>query len=209
MPQVAFDPPINQVVLGNAMGSLDLGDDEEYICEKIHELACLIDGNDDSSGYGTEFQNDVFEMHRYFWGECDCGYGEKEVAWSEAHDHEEDCFSVRLEAFENSLRASGVNELSDKWCNQVDTWAKENGYEHGWDGCATHCSCKFEIEWAEFAKANVHAPECGVIRPNFKCGDLEIRWYKYLGRGMSANRPFTRDELRGIFRKCRESFESK
>ena len=42
-------------------------------------------------------------------------------------------------------------------------------------------------------------------QPNFKCGDVEIRWYKYLGRGMSVNRQVTREELTEIFQKCKDS----
>lgn len=48
-----------------------------------------------------------------------------------------------------------------------------------------------------------NAPEA--YRPNFKCGDLEVRWYKYIGRGMSVNRAVTRRELESIFRHCRQS----
>lgn len=42
-------------------------------------------------------------------------------------------------------------------------------------------------------------------QPNFQCGDIEIRWYKYIGRGMSVNRAVTREEIEVIFRKCCES----
>ena len=38
--------------------------------------------------------------------------------------------------------------------------------------------------------------------PNFRCGDVEVRWYKYLGRGTSVNRPTTPDEWADILRKC-------
>jgi hypothetical protein len=38
--------------------------------------------------------------------------------------------------------------------------------------------------------------------PNFKCGDVEVRWYKWLGRGTSANRPVTPDEIADLFSRC-------
>jgi len=41
--------------------------------------------------------------------------------------------------------------------------------------------------------------------PNFKCGDFEVRWYKYCGRGMSINRPIDRAEFAEIFKKCVDS----
>lgn len=30
---------------------------------------------------------------------------------------------------------------------------------------------------------------------NFKCGDIEVSWYKYLGRGMSVNKDLTPSEV--------------
>lgn len=44
--------------------------------------------------------------------------------------------------------------------------------------------------------------------PNFKSGDVEIRWYKHLGRGVSVNREVTREELTEVFQRCRESLVS-
>lgn len=41
--------------------------------------------------------------------------------------------------------------------------------------------------------------------PNFKCGDFEASWYKYLGRGSSMNKPITKDEFEVILRRCFES----
>ena len=42
------------------------------------------------------------------------------------------------------------------------------------------------------------APEA--YRPNFRCGELEVRWYKYVGRGMSTNNPEA--DFRAVFEKC-------
>lgn len=33
------------------------------------------------------------------------------------------------------------------------------------------------------------------IKPNFKCGDFEIRWCKHMGRGMSMNKPINEKEF--------------
>ena len=43
--------------------------------------------------------------------------------------------------------------------------------------------------------------------PNFKCGDIEIEWYKYLGRGMWINRKISPTEAIEMFNKCLESLE--
>ncbi|MBN8294925.1 hypothetical protein JI664_23340 [Rhodobacter sp. NTK016B] len=37
---------------------------------------------------------------------------------------------------------------------------------------------------------------------NFKCGDVMVSWYKYLGRGMSSNVQITPDMASRILRKC-------
>lgn len=40
------------------------------------------------------------------------------------------------------------------------------------------------------------------VLPNFQCGDVEVRWYKWLGRGSSTNRPVTSDEIADILSRC-------
>ena len=42
---------------------------------------------------------------------------------------------------------------------------------------------------------------------NFKCGDLEISWYKYMGRGMSANRDISPDDASAVLRKCLDALD--
>jgi len=43
---------------------------------------------------------------------------------------------------------------------------------------------------------------------NFKCGDLEISWYKYCGRGMSANKEIAPEYVIEIFDKCMSSLRA-
>lgn len=37
---------------------------------------------------------------------------------------------------------------------------------------------------------------------NFKCGDVEVSWYKYLGRGTSVNKQLSNDEIADLFYTC-------
>ncbi|MEW6016449.1 MAG: hypothetical protein AB1760_00080 [Pseudomonadota bacterium] len=46
-------------------------------------------------------------------------------------------------------------------------------------------------------------PDCRACKPNFKFKDIEIRWYKHPGRGMSVNRPVKREELEIAFDRIR------
>jgi len=63
------------------------------------------------------------------------------------------------------------------------------------------CTCGAE----EAEEERPHDPTCPIVLPNFRCGEIEIRWYKYIGRGMTINQKVTRKELKEIFQKCRES----
>ena len=63
------------------------------------------------------------------------------------------------------------------------------------------CSC------GSGAKEKPHKEDCIGERPNFKCGDLEIRWYKYIGRIIASNRVVSTVELEEIFKKCKESLQ--
>lgn len=44
-------------------------------------------------------------------------------------------------------------------------------------------------------------------RANFKCGDIEVRWYKHVGRGPYLNKPITPDEAVAMFDKCMEALK--
>jgi hypothetical protein len=47
-----------------------------------------------------------------------------------------------------------------------------------------------------------HAPSCRTMWPNFRCGDFEVRWYKYLGRGMSMNQDVDANTFFKIIDRC-------
>lgn len=51
------------------------------------------------NGYGIDFENDTFAMRRFYWGDCDCGYEEREAAFSAADPgHSPDCYQTELHA---------------------------------------------------------------------------------------------------------------
>ena len=41
-----------------------------------------------------------------------------------------------------------------------------------------------------------------MAKPNFKCGDVEVSWYKRLGRGTYLKREYSKDELIEAFNKA-------
>lgn len=71
--------------------------------------------------------------------------------------------------------------------------------KHGVDreyGAAVHCTCDYERLRHEWCQTDDHAQDCQIVVPNFGIdGDpVEIRWYKYPGRGMSVNVQLTTDD---------------
>ena len=40
---------------------------------------------------------------------------------------------------------------------------------------------------------------------NFKCGDIEISWYKHLGRDTTINGEYTENEIINMYNKCMNS----
>ena len=47
--------------------------------------------------------------------------------------------------------------------------------------------------------------ESEIDKPNFKCGNFEISWYKHLGRDTTINRRITPRKAIKIFNKCMKS----
>lgn len=43
--------------------------------------------------------------------------------------------------------------------------------------------------------------------PNFSCDGFEVRWYKYLGRGMEVNQDISREDFASMMAKCLVSLE--
>jgi len=68
-------------------------------------------------------------------------------------------------------------------------------FENDFFEIRSYTQCKHE-------KDNAPCPYC---RPNFKCGDVEVRWYKHLGRDTVINREITPREAFSIFSLCLHS----
>lgn len=213
--QTQYEPGLGQMMFGNAHGEFDLGANEHYVAEKLYELSEALGKKSPDVqahgllggewGYGQDFKNNAFEMHPYWWGDCTCGFDEKDSAWSDEHPHTETCFFNRYQAEEKRLECSGIS--FNKRHNLMTKWAKANGCTDAPNGMEVYRDCGVEQAYAAWRNSNGHFSDCREVVPNFKCDDLEIRWYKYIGRGMSVNREASRKELRQIFRKCRQSIK--
>lgn len=172
-------------------------------------------------GYGENFENDVFSMRRYYWGDCDCGYQDLEDKWCKSHNHGADCYQTELAARTRAARLPYWD--GNKWQNArrlgtdaakklEDQIYNELCLKHGKDrefGAAVHCSCSYEVEWKAWAAANEHKPTCTPQLPNFlhKRTGLEVRWYKWIGRGIESKNADGAD-LQAIFAECLATLSS-
>lgn len=169
-------------------------------------------------GYGASYENDVFEMRPFYWGDCDCGYEEREAAFSDADPgHAEDCYQSELKRRE---RAAGWTETEWGFLSAPDDWPWEKARatedaiykalcaEYGLpypSGCAVHCTCGCDGRWKAWAKENGHTSTCSLELPNFrhKASGFEVRWYKYIGRGQeTTNAP---GDLSRVLAECLDS----
>jgi len=206
-----YEPELGQAIFGNPTGAFDLGNHSDFVASELYDLSRTLGERDpeaqhhggDGFGYGQDFKNDVFEMWPYWWGDCDCGFDETEYQWGQNDPgHTAECWHTRWHNEHDRL-----HELKLGWDEQqhlMDEWEVTNGWD-GRPGVAVYCDCGAFERYHEWRMAHDHKPTCSEVRPNFKCGDVEVRWYKYIGRGMSVNRELSRAEWRDIFARCAAS----
>jgi len=207
-----FEPTLPQMLFGNATSEYDLGRNETLVADELYDLSqTLAEKNPDAQahgflggefGYGQDFTNDVFEMHPYWWGDCQCGYEESEMEWESDHPHDPACWQERWGHEHTRVLVLGL--AYDEMQRLMREWEVANGWD-GRPGVAVFCDCGQDDLWQKWVSTHHHDPSCGEVRPNFRCGDVEVRWYKYIGRGMSTNSELSRDEWRGVFAVCRAS----
>jgi hypothetical protein len=163
--------------------------------------------NEGKLSFYDKFENDVFAIFPYWWGDCTCGYDELEDKWSEQHKHTPECFITRLQEFEEELKTEYTPYVDPEFIDLVSTWAKENGYSPGWEGSAVHCDCGLIDKWNSWSSKHDHDPSCPIVRPNFlyKPTGFAIKWYKYPLRDSYSNIKISYRELRKIVQHCLDS----
>ena len=197
---VYYEPEIGQSIFGvpwlNYMSP-------KFIEKDLRTLSDLIDSGYIGYNYGSKFKNAVFEMNDYYWGECTCGYDEIENEWYDEHAHKNNCYQKDWQGLREKY--AGILDVQNN--EIIELCTKHNIPYNDGIGCAVHCTCDYEDRWTEFTLRNWHKLDCSVVVANFKYGELEIKWYKYIGRGMSSNRPITKKEWNDIFIKCTNSLK--
>lgn len=140
-------------------------------------------------GYGAHYENEVFSMRPYYWGDCDCGAEQRSETWFNANPHANGCYQSKLHAEEIAAGVHYTQECGLPWTKReavknriYKRLCAEFGLSYP-NGCAVHCSCGRDAR-AEQADIG-HRSTCAVELPNFrfKPSGFEVRWYKWIGRG--------------------------
>lgn len=144
-------------------------------------------------GYGANFENDVFAMRSFYWGDCDCGRDEREDVFWSTHEHAADCYQTELDRLEREAgvhyECSVVMDYDERRQIQDEIYHSLcKKYNKLYAGCAIHCTCGVQEKWIEYIDVNGHTETCALELPNFKHkpSGFEVRWYKYIGRDMET-----------------------
>lgn len=92
-----------------------------------------------------------------------------------------------------------LHDLKSKFERKMSrALCKERGipWNKGW-GCAVHCDCGIQALAEDWFSKHDHDFRCPHKMPNFwwKATDLQVHWYKYIGRDMEANRDISAEEV--------------
>jgi hypothetical protein len=88
---------LGNALFGHSRGTYPLKREAGFE-EELYRLfeACAPDRDDASRQYGLDFENNVFSIFPYYWGDCTCGYTQKEKLWDEENEHEPQCYQSAL-----------------------------------------------------------------------------------------------------------------
>lgn len=193
--------PLNHSVVQACFGSwsrYQCDDFVEALFDKILEEIKRVHWNVYQHQWGPSWHADEVEdpmidgisFARFYQDRCDCG-GMRPAC-------KPDCRSVAEHHEWNSARlewAKAPDQDPAYFGALIDMAKLVSG-----DYPVPHppCTCGAAVNWEE----HECAPDCIGQRPNFQFEDVEIRWYKYPGRGMSTNKDWTSDEWRAWFDRC-------
>ena len=173
-------------IFGNSRGEYSLDREfQDYFVTFLDWNGFNCYGNGDNKLWSESkkaYVHNQYEIRPYYWGDCECNYEEKEDKWCSENDHRDYCYQTELQE-------SGYWELDYKDPQKqliIDKLLKEFNLPE--EGCCVHCTCDYELRWAEFASKNEHK-NCRISMPNFKNNNngFEIQWYKYPLRDAYSN----------------------
>jgi len=169
-------------------------------------------------GYGVDYENDVFMMFPYYWGDCTCGFDKYE--FKEEHI---ECYQNELD---NAKIKAGWKRDKYNWLEAPQKWSYSSAqkiedkiqkdlckkYKLSYPfGCAVHCTCDYNERYKKWLKKiryiDKHKESCLLEKPNFifKPTDCKIIWYKWIGRGQEQVGKLPKDWVQ----QCKNSIKIK
>lgn len=161
------------------------------------------------------FENDVFWIMPYYWGECTCGWDEIDNGQErlERLKHRPECVRWRIWRLERRhrndhkrfLKALKMLYRRRGWPTEGDDW---------WHGCLLACDCDYRerrkqilCEYAQEFGHEGHKPDCLLVINNFhyKPTGFGIQWYKYPLRDAYMSQEISLEEFCKIIDHCLES----
>jgi hypothetical protein len=210
----SFQPELGNMMFGNSRGTCPV---DRGLQNQFGELLQRL-GFDYYGSYEDEpaeswsnapvwgKTNGDITVRTYWWGECRCGWDDKEYAG----EHDPNCYQTRLDdlrrRFGGRKDAWGHSQPRDykPYDNARTVLCKELGLDER-HGCEVHCTCTYESRLEAWFHANKlgedgHDPMCPIVLPNFEVKSLgfSLKWYKYPLRDSYSNIPFTLELLNRI-----------
>ena len=103
--------------------------------------------------------------------------------------------SDEIDRITSNKNGRGINPANNEASEYINGTFEMRSYY--WGECSRHETFDISCEICQKEEA-----------PNFKYKDLEVRWYKYLGRGTSCNKIINAQEGVDIFTDCMKSLET-
>lgn len=172
--------------------------------EELYRLFAKVDPEGDD-GRGPTYNNHVFSLTPYYWGDCTCGYDESPEY---PGDHNPDCYQTALRKIKTKYKERAWGDPDEEV--EIEALCKQHDFPFP-SGCMVHCDCDFSErlhKWhEEIGFPGGCKPECMLRQPNFhyKPTDFRIEWYKYPLRDSYMSDLVTVDEFSQIIDKSIES----
>jgi len=207
-------PTIPQALFGNPTGTYDCPDFVEALIASLFDEIERVYWNKNQKEWDKETDPKFsgLTVRPYSWGECDCEWDN--FLFDEPHTPT--CYQTLVDdelvkAHKFKRDKEGIVGSSKKYAIEIKDgvrrkYCKQLGLTYP-EGCAVHCTCDWEKRYDKwFLKnrkgKNGHADNCEIEIPNFTFDGVELRWYKYFGRGMSLNCHKTEKQWREWYDKC-------
>ena len=88
---------LGNMVFGNSRGEYPVPRSDKWEDELFRLFESYAPERDNSwREYGEEFENDIFSVFPYYWGDCTCGHDDRVEQWSKENKHEEHCYQTAL-----------------------------------------------------------------------------------------------------------------